>query len=1076
MIVGFVEVGMPTLVSGTLSDIVRDQGSPLVYAVDPLTGDVFTLDRDGHVSRISPSSNQVDTVANVGGSPTDIDISSDGTTLIVTQTEVLGGGAPQITVHTVDVATRIVTNTVFTGDASEAGTTFVAATQGNSALLATTYSGDGSIPLRLLSLNDLSVSRVVAPFADNSGAQNSLLLTPTEDDRYVLVQETDNALSAMAIFDSQTGTFIADTEVARDAATSAAVNDGNADITSAGFVYNGAYGPRIYDFSFQIVQDFSDRGYISLAFSETGSLLYALTPDRRIDIIETKAWTTLQSGLLSHLVGSLANEVDRINTHSTDDTLILELDGADTPGGSTDFARAVLVDLPSILQLNFEAGTEFDDFLFGTDGADVIEGFAGTDVLEGDAGADVLDGGSGTDIASYFFSPSGVTIDLAAGTGSGGDAEGDRFISIERVIGSDYDDVLIGDANQNALFGSFGDDTLVGGAGFDSLDGGEGNDVVIVPIRRRDAQLLYLEDGSVEVVSSGFGFSYDIVTEVETIRFNDIDVNVLGPGASRPFAITDMITIFEHERQDIFLLENDFHSRGAPLQLSGAGLMTSDTTGQNIGIRFIDFTSGKYTFNSLDELDYLNYGQTDTLRGFYLLEEGATGDLAVGEIVINVVGVGGHGVSVERTGLFYEILDANTGRTVTVKSGGSPVLWFNLVGWDAIQAAADGAGGYTLLWQHTDGRYGVWNLNGNGNLVSFSDMSLAFEERFLFDFNSDGELGYVIVDIDTNGVGLRSSKANTYEIIDGSEIITLTSNGAPVGPDSFPGWQALQVGSDGAGGYTVLWQFKNTRYGIWELDGSGALTGFGDLARAAEYEDRFQFDIDGDGVFGVVATDIETTGIGLQQTNTGAYWLTDGAFTVEVTNAGAVVGPNSYPGWKALQAGSDGDGGYTVLWQFKNARYGIWELDGSGALTGLGDIARAAEYEDRFQFDIDGDGVIGVVATDIETTGVGLQQTNTGAYRLKDGALTVEITNAGDVVGPDSYPGWQALQAGSDGAGGYTVLWQFKNARYGIWELDASGALTGLGDIARAADYEDRFQFDIDGDGVLGEAPPSIEF
>ncbi|MEL7446589.1 MAG: hypothetical protein AAGK02_12385 [Pseudomonadota bacterium] len=140
-----------------------------------------------------------------------------------------------------------------------------------------------------------------------------------------------------------------------------------------------------------------------------------------------------RSGLLSHLVGSLASDVDRINSASTDDTLILELDGSGTSGGSSDSARAVLVDLPSILQLNFEAGTEFDDFLFGTDGADVIEGFGGTDVLEGDAGADVLDGGSGTDIASYFLSPTGVTVDLAAGTGSGGDAEGDQLISIERV-------------------------------------------------------------------------------------------------------------------------------------------------------------------------------------------------------------------------------------------------------------------------------------------------------------------------------------------------------------------------------------------------------------------------------------------------------------------------------------------------------------------------------------------------------------------------------------------------------------------------------------------------------------------
>ena len=77
---------------------------------------------------------------------------------------------------------------------------------------------------------------------------------------------------------------------------------------------------------------------------------------------------------------------------------------------------------------------------------------------------------------SYAASGAGVTIDLVAGTGLGGDAQGDTLLNIENVTGSAFADILTGDAGVNILLGNDGNDTLVGGGGADSLDGGVGND------------------------------------------------------------------------------------------------------------------------------------------------------------------------------------------------------------------------------------------------------------------------------------------------------------------------------------------------------------------------------------------------------------------------------------------------------------------------------------------------------------------------------------------------------------------------------------------------------------------------
>ena len=114
------------------------------------------------------------------------------------------------------------------------------------------------------------------------------------------------------------------------------------------------------------------------------------------------------------------------------------------------------------------------DVIFGLGGADIIRGGYGDDILIGGAGGDTLDGGDDTDTASYYNSASGVIANLASGTGSSGDAFGDRYILIEGLIGSRYNDVLIGDDNNNMFEALHGADVVKGGGGDDTIWGGDG--------------------------------------------------------------------------------------------------------------------------------------------------------------------------------------------------------------------------------------------------------------------------------------------------------------------------------------------------------------------------------------------------------------------------------------------------------------------------------------------------------------------------------------------------------------------------------------------------------------------------
>jgi len=215
-----------------------------------------------------------------------------------------------------------------------------------------------------------------------------------------------------------------------------------------------------------------------LATGETGTLnswsiaFYGDTPTDNNVYIYTPDFGEYTSGVdADRRVLSDASGIDELNVASiyTDSVLDLRAGQVSQLAGNT---------------LTIAAGTTIEnavlgdghDSVVGNDAANILIGGRGNDVLEGGLGADELNGGAGSDVAAYVSSDAAVSVDLNAGTASGGHAAGDTLTNIENLTGSQFADTLTGDAGDNALRGEDGDDQLFGNAGNDMLSGGAGAD------------------------------------------------------------------------------------------------------------------------------------------------------------------------------------------------------------------------------------------------------------------------------------------------------------------------------------------------------------------------------------------------------------------------------------------------------------------------------------------------------------------------------------------------------------------------------------------------------------------------
>ncbi|QLE40350.1 calcium-binding protein [Nostoc sp. C052] len=228
-----------------------------------------------------------------------------------------------------------------------------------------------------------------------------------------------------------------------------------------------------------------------------GTRLVSYKNIERLDITGTEYDDNIVGGNGNDTLDPGRSGDDTINGGAGDDLLSYLYDfgdGITSTFDATTNTGLITSDRNRVSYKNIErleiAGTEYDDNIVGSNGNDRITGsyasfdagFTEFDIISGN---DIIDGGNGDDLLIVNDSGDlrgfGITSTLNAITNEGSITAGTNQVSyknIERldIIGTYYDDLIVGGNGNDTLNGGFGNDILIGGKGNDSLNGGSGID------------------------------------------------------------------------------------------------------------------------------------------------------------------------------------------------------------------------------------------------------------------------------------------------------------------------------------------------------------------------------------------------------------------------------------------------------------------------------------------------------------------------------------------------------------------------------------------------------------------------
>ncbi|WP_123487450.1 beta strand repeat-containing protein [Pseudomonas brassicacearum] len=203
------------------------------------------------------------------------------------------------------------------------------------------------------------------------------------------------------------------------------------------------------------------------------------------------------------------NATDNIITGGAGNDTLLGGGGADSFIGGSGTDTVGYDDSTVGVTLNFKTGVHSGIAAGDTyTDIEVIRGSQYADTFMGGATADKFDGGTGTsiDVADYSQSAQGVTLTLGAsgvgsGAGMGGDAEGDSFSGIEKIVGSAYNDVFIANTNSTGF----------------TVQGGAGDDVYVLNNATYGA-IVELAGGGIDEVRTNQGY-YQLNAGVENLTY-----------------------------------------------------------------------------------------------------------------------------------------------------------------------------------------------------------------------------------------------------------------------------------------------------------------------------------------------------------------------------------------------------------------------------------------------------------------------------------------------------------------------------------------------------------------------------
>ena len=246
------------------------------------------------------------------------------------------------------------------------------------------------------------------------------------------------------------------------------------------------------------------------------------------------------------------------------------------------------------------SGSDQQDFLVGTAEDDVISSFGADDVLVGGSGADTLLGGDGNDTASYFTSNGAVNVNLGTNEHTGADATGDSLVSIENLVGSNFDDSLVGDNENNELSGGLGIDILSGGAGADLLHGGTGGDFLDGGTANDDVAVYFDSDAGISVslandTASGGHAEGDELDNIEFVDGSLFDDFIQGDEQGNRLGGLFGEDILLGEGGDDVLLGGN----SADLIDGGSGIDTSDYTASLEGVS-VNLETGESRFGEAE--------------------------------------------------------------------------------------------------------------------------------------------------------------------------------------------------------------------------------------------------------------------------------------------------------------------------------------------------------------------------------------------------------------------------------------------------------------------------------------------
>ncbi|WP_295401773.1 calcium-binding protein [uncultured Thiocystis sp.] len=465
---------------------------------------------------------------------------------------------------------------------------------------------------------------------------------------------------------------------------------------------NGGNGNDIYivDSTFDLVNE--TNGTAPGGIDTVRSILLNYTLTDYVDHLELQGNSNINgtgNDLNNQLTGNSGNNIlnglagaDTMAGNDGDDTYYVDniddVVSETSATGGTDLVKS---------SLSYTLIANFENLQLMESGHITGTGNASNNIIYANTGNNIIDGGGGVDTLSYqlltdsIAAYAAVTVSLASTSPQNTRGSGtDTITNIENLTGSQYNDRLTGNANDNVLDGSLGADALIGG---------DGNDTYYV-----DGADLVIEtsnSGSNDDVKSSVNFVLPAFVEnLELIGTgaihgtgNNLDNTIFGnTGANLLDGMEGTDTLEGRAGNDTYLVDSfdtviEENGGGTDLVQADISYVLPDYV-ENLQLLGSFNLSG--TGNALANIIYANSGNNEldgvvstppsTAQDTVSYQFGATSDVNVNLMLTTAQGTGGSGTDTLKnfanlTGSLYnDVLQGTTGDNVINGLAGTDTL------------------------------------------------------------------------------------------------------------------------------------------------------------------------------------------------------------------------------------------------------------------------------------------------------------------------------------------------------------------------------------------------------------------